>query len=254
MADARTDVTGTAPGGLEGVSSHTCRSRAGNICRNELADTVAALTRPGCWLTGTGLMVPARRRGRRRSGRCQKPGPGGVGLMLMPGLPPSSSPSSPHGSRHRQHWAWLAGGGCPGQPGCTPRCSGSLVRSLASRRSRSSRSAGWRPDSPAHHRSRHAGRRVRICASRCVTIAGNTATPEPPIGAGTCCRCWRFGPRRNGQSGPLGRAVQGACLPAVPADPLIPACRPAGMWAGDGRELTRARWVSCQGCWGRPIG
>src|SRR5262249_19377109 len=67
MADARADVTGAAPGGLEGVSSHTCRARAGNICRNELAGTVAALTRPGGWLTGTGLMVPARRPARRRS-------------------------------------------------------------------------------------------------------------------------------------------------------------------------------------------
>src|SRR6185437_15094232 len=64
MADARADVTGAAPGGLEGVSSHTCRARAGNTCRNELAGTVAALTRPCGWLTDTGLMVPARSPGK----------------------------------------------------------------------------------------------------------------------------------------------------------------------------------------------
>ncbi len=34
MADSSTEVTGVAPGGLDGVSSQACRARAGNISRN----------------------------------------------------------------------------------------------------------------------------------------------------------------------------------------------------------------------------
>jgi cation diffusion facilitator family transporter len=58
MADASAAVTGIAPGALAGVSSHTCRARAGNISRNELGVTVA---RPGGWLAGTEKTVPATR-------------------------------------------------------------------------------------------------------------------------------------------------------------------------------------------------